>query len=432
MSLEGLIRIDDNGLIDTNNQEMLKNYRNNLMILTEKALREKKIDEFRIIREDNFFPYDGMWRVNSRDTYLEYARSNLAGAIREAFAYAAVETRRGFKAPFPVPPSMQEEKDAYEALDPSVGFVLEPVKFRSTKHFTVNTALEYTGSSNNVSMRRKFIIIDTLDNFCNSGYGYSINYDDAYLDITHENLPISKDAVYLINEDDYNEMMKDSEMRNQLSGKRVIRYRGDTAVAINMVLTSEGVLPLRVNGYDREYVPELEDIFRESMIKFAVDHDLEYAKGHGNIDRQGGHFSDLLDGDNEERIQYERELSEYIKEAFPELKDKHFFIYQDAKYVISIIGHERLWQAIQEFNSLQKNGYLERIRKYDMDHNVDSETHELFVETIKNIRAIYKNGYVPRSTEKLLCKFFHSRTVGEQKKAAMEINKLLMGYVNKP
>ena len=84
-----------------------------------------------------------------------------------------------------------EYEEARKKLPKELGYINNPVKFRSTKHFTVNTPLGYTGEYNQVESNRNFTIIDSLDNISRSGYAYSISYFDAYLDITHENLPIS-------------------------------------------------------------------------------------------------------------------------------------------------------------------------------------------------------------------------------------------------
>lgn len=427
----GIERIDDNGLIDTNNQKMIDAYRSNLRVLADEVLRSRKIDKFKIIREDNFFPYDSMWRVNSRDTYLEYAKSRIAFAIRSAVKEERIMKMKNIKIDkslgFSIPIRLtEEEKNIIDAsIDPLLGFVLEPVKFRSTKHFTINTPLEYTGSYNQVSSGRNFVVIDDIDNFCNSSYAYSVDYRDAYLDITHENLPISRNAIYLVSEEKYEELMNNPVMSGQLAGKRVIRYRGDLSTAINMVLAQEGVLPYHVGIRDMEYTPELDEIFVESMKNLAASIGVSYSQGHGNMFGKGGHFSDLLDKENNERCIFEREFTEYIKSAIPELKGVITNIYTEIDLAIRKVGYEPILKAIQDYNANHGKNMLKRIRTFDMTHTVDSQTHVLFVNTLKTIERLYQEDEVSVEMENLICAFFHSPSVEEKVAAADKINDLV-------
>ena len=47
------------------------------------------------------------------------------------------------------------------------------------------------------------------------------SYKDSYLDTTHERLPISQDAIVLINQDKYPELIKDDEVREQLKMRKM-------------------------------------------------------------------------------------------------------------------------------------------------------------------------------------------------------------------
>ena len=102
-----------------------------------------------------------------------------------------------------IPIPQENIDETLELIDKDTGSILLPVKFRSTKHFTVNTPLEVTGDYNTVSLDRTYTIIDNIDSFLSKGYGYSVAYHDAYLDVSHESLPVSLDAVVLIEESKY-------------------------------------------------------------------------------------------------------------------------------------------------------------------------------------------------------------------------------------
>ena len=97
--------------------------------------------------------------------------------------------------------SDEEIDQALLQVDKTYGSVLLPSKFRSTKHFTINTPLGATGKYNNVESNRDYIIIDDINTFLSSKYAYSVSYRDAYLDISHESLPISEKAIVLINDE---------------------------------------------------------------------------------------------------------------------------------------------------------------------------------------------------------------------------------------
>ena len=151
-------------------------------------------------------------------------------------------------------------------------------------------------------------MIDKPDAFCQSGYGYSADYGDCYLDVTHESLPISEHAIVMIHEDKYPEIMKDEEIREQLKNRRVVVYRGNEGMAINMVLSQEGILPFQESAAIMEYDESLHAIMDQSMQEFCREHHLDYKHNHGNLFGKGGHFTDMFDGESQERILFEREF----------------------------------------------------------------------------------------------------------------------------
>ena len=163
-----LYRILKNGI----DPMMIAKYKNNLRLLVESAKKKGRIDEFRLIREDNLFPYDNLWRINSEETYRELAPSTFAFELRMAKAKSFLK-RDNTDYGFEIPVDEERVKEETRKLDKNYGKIYEPVKYRSTKHFTVNTPLPYTGSYNQVESNRNFVVIDRIDNFVNSGYGYS-------------------------------------------------------------------------------------------------------------------------------------------------------------------------------------------------------------------------------------------------------------------
>ena len=190
-----------------------------------------------------------------------------------------------------------------------------PSYFRSTKHFTINTPLGVTGDYNSVKLGRKFIIIDTMDNFLNSGYAYSVGYRDAYLDVTHEPLKISDQAIVLIDSDKYDDIIKDESIASELESRRVIKFRGDEILAIDMVLSEMSILPSRIGMRYAFYDEEIHKILDSSIIELAEKNNLLLNKSHGgSLSPEGGHFSNYFDEKNHDRRKYFNDLAAFIRE----------------------------------------------------------------------------------------------------------------------
>ena len=419
-SSSSIVSLTQNGVLDTNDSLTVSKYKSNLKNLVSKVKQEKVMTDFRIIREDNIFPYDWKWRVNSKDTAREYARSNFAYQLRMLEA----EKKRGSLKndfPFEIPSKREDLLEEMGKLESTFGMIYEPVKYRSTKHFTVNTPLEYTRPYNQVDGDRLFTVIDTVDNFCNSGYGYSADYQDAYLDVTHEPLNISLDAIVLIREDRYSELNED--VKKQLQERRVVLYRGDEATAINMVLSEEGVLPYRPGGKYMEFDSELEDIMIHSMQKFCSHNHLDYAHNHGNFNGKGGHFSDLLDSYNQERKQFEKEFGQDMCSLLPEYKGLiNDTFYQYPERIMRVIGLDKVERTLASYNEWAKDAEKESRHAYDRERSrITPGIHELFLEVFSMIRDS-ENEFFPEIRDDILT-FFHSNIVEEQVSAAYRIRK---------
>ena len=418
-------------VLDTNDPATIQKYKDNLKVLSEQVKQDGFFSNFRLIREDNLFPYQWKWRVNSKDTYRTLARSNLCYCLR--MAEAKKRLKGDHYTPeftFEVPVRNKDLNEEASKLGPFYGRVYEPVRFRSTKHFTINTPLAYTGEYNQVESNRLFTVIDTPDAFCESGYGYSADYKDAYLDITHEELPISKDAIVLINEANYPKIIRNARITEQLQDRRVILYRGEEATAINMILTDEGVMPYRPGGRFYEYDPELDSIMIDGMKKFCEVNHLDYAQNHGNLFGKGGHFSDFLDSSNQERDDFESEFCRFLKDCLPEYKQlftDSFYQYPDQ--VIQAVGHEKILDAVGAYNGWAAMDEVASRTRYDLERGmITPDIHELFVQTIQMIREAFhdqKSFPIPYELRDDLLEFFQSSSFQEQVDAAKRIQEYL-------
>jgi hypothetical protein len=289
------------GVLDTNSRASEEILKHNLEVLVNQAKEAGKIDKFMLIREDDFFPHGWEWNVLSKNTNLEKEQTKLSYKLREQYALREAK-HDGY--------SGMDSGQTYESkarVDKNIGSIMLPSRFRSTKHFTVNTPLEVTGDYNMVSTDRDYIIIDNMNGFLNSGYGYSVAYHDAYLDVSHEGLPISEEAVVLINDKNYNRIIEDSNVAEELAQRKVVRYKGETYLAVNMILSEMGALPSRIGFKYANYDKEIKDILDKSMRDLASENGLFFNKSHAGKEE---HFSNYYDDKNTD---YQNEKREYIK-----------------------------------------------------------------------------------------------------------------------
>lgn len=417
INYDEIVNISDNDFIDATSDISIQKYKSNLKNLVESVKQKGYIDNFKSIREDDFFPYNYSWSLSCRYTGVEKSGSVFTYELRKAFINNQLNKKNNSLSNRFVLPSEYEE--ARKRLPKDLGFIYNPIKFRSTKHFTVNTPLGYTGEYNHVESNRNFTIIDNLDNISKSGYAYSISYFDAYLDITHENLPISKSAVILIDDSKYNDITKDPIIKEQLMNRRVIRYKGDQSLAINMVLTELGILPYRPGNRYYEYYKETKDILENSIKKYCDDNNIPYNLGHGNINGKGGHFSDNLDT--------KKNLSEFGDEYFVNHLRNKYPNYSDylqygmtnneylAKKIIELIGVDELLSTIEDYNNYINNVTYNNIMIFkNKKDSINSSTSKLFKDALNVIKMYYNNELDFDISEDIISTFFHSYSIEEQ------------------
>lgn len=437
--LEGELVSFSDEVLDTNSRDSIEKLKHNLEILIKQAKEKGKIDKFILIREDDFFPADWEWRVLSKNTNLELESNSLSFELRKAYALEQNGIKSyteigGMKVPnF----SYNRYSELLSKVDKTLGSVLLPSRFRSTKHFTVNTPLSITGNYNTVSTDRDYIIMDNIDNFLQSGYAYSVAYHDAYLDVSHESLPISQDAVVLINDEKYNKIMQDEKTASQLAQRRVVRFKGDELVAINMILTEMGALPSTIGTRYAEYDKELYDILDNSIKALAKEHNLFFDKSHaGDLKPTGGHFSNYYDDRNTDYEQAFKQFVSFLGEKFPENKDLFpeyiRFDENNSQKIVETLGTKALLEAIGEYNERASIKGKETLEEYKKDRqSITPEIHEKFVSTIGLINNFYKDGTnyenyeVKKQTEEAIRSFLQSGTVKEQLQAAESVWELL-------
>ena len=91
-----LEKITSDNIIDTNNTESLEKYKNNLELLIKETKEKGYIDKFALIRNDDFFPYNSEWIVNSENTngeeyWFVIQRTNLLKQRRKVYLVLYLE-----------------------------------------------------------------------------------------------------------------------------------------------------------------------------------------------------------------------------------------------------------------------------------------------------------------------------------------------------
>ena len=368
-------------------------------------------------------------RASCSSTVMEEYVLGLSIALRKAYALeqAGINNKmNGLE--IPIDPKTMAK--ALSSVDVKTGFVYEPSHFRSTKHFTINTPLGVTGSYNTVSANRNFTIIDSVDNFLSSGYGYSLAYYDAYLDVSHEALDISSDAVVLIEKSRFEKMKDDRNLMKMLSQRKLVIYEGDETIAINMLLAQMGALPSQIGSFYAEYDENLRQIIDSSIVDLAYRNNLLYNQSHAAyINPENGHFTSHFDDYNDDHIAFLKEFVTFMQTKFPEHKDLFSVSSVNdsdkASDIVNAIGTGALLEAIDEYNEKALHDFKQRKEAYVNDHdNINFEDHNAILQTVRLISETYmvnmefENPETKVVLEEAIRRFYQLPTVKEQLDAA--------------
>ncbi len=419
-------------VLNTSSLENIAIFKHNLATLIARTKAAGKVEKFMLIREDDYFPENWKWRASCSSTIMEEYVLGLSIALRKAYALekAGINNKmNGLE--IPVDPKTMAK--ALSSVDVKTGFVYMPPYFRSTKHFTINTPLEVTGSYNSVSTNRNFIIIDSVDNFLNSGYGYSVAYYDAYLDVSHEGLDISPEAVVLIEKSRFEKLKDNEELMRMLSQRKLVIYEGDETIAINMLLAQMGTLPSQVGNLYAEYDDNLKQIIDSSIMDLAYRNNLLYNQSHAAyINPENGHFSSHFDDYNNDHIAFLNEFVVFMQTKFPQHKDL-FTVSSvndssSAEVIVNSIGTEALLEAISEYNQKALQEFKQRKEAYIRNHDkISFESHNAILQTIHLISETYSIDMEFDSPEKKMVleetirRFYQLPTIEEQLEAAKVI-----------
>ena len=410
-------KIVESGILDTENPISIEKYKRNLAKLVEKAKRDQSVSKFFLIRNDDFFPEDYYWRVNSY-TNGEFRILTKVKKQERKSAVSFLEWLKGVG------------EDNISAMDESI-LLYYPAKFSPNKHFTINTALGLTGEYNFVNANRLYTIIDTIDNFLESGYGYSLAPWDAYLDVAHEPLKISKEAIVLIPIDKKEEIASNPRLVEELSKRKVVFFKGNRDLAINMLLTENGALTTRLMNDQHDL--EVSTIIESSIKELCYLNNLDYAVPHG----MGGHFTSYID-------QYETSDDDWLKSFVNYINEEtgtEVIDYNDVdRYKtesvrqtnwnkgIDEIGATRFEELLDSFNCMAKDTIEKKKATYLEDRKkVTPKISALFKDTFNMVKRRAEDlNFFTSSDElvKLIIGFFISPEVEQQVEYAKQIQAL--------
>ncbi|MBR1679602.1 MAG: hypothetical protein IJ704_03060 [Bacilli bacterium] len=410
--------------LDAASKEAKEYYIQRLGDLVSAAKEKGKVDSFYLIREDDFFPYEYMWMPTCEKTQIESTCTELSSELRDEIVHEKLNDHPlGFYIPVP----QEEYNKKLRELPIELGYLQAPAHFRSTKHFTVNTPLGYTHRYNNVESNRNFIILDSIQNFLDSPYHYSLAYHDAYLDVTHEFFPISEQAIVLMSEENYKSCLNDKDLQTALSKRNLIVFKGEESLAINMVLAGLGALPSRPGNPYMEYDEETQQILENSIQELAFHHHILYDQSHGNLNFKGGHFSDLYDGYHKGMLHFEEEVLDFLKQkytSYPNFFQYHTFreFIKSGAYhsLITKVGWKSIVQTFEEYNKLALYRFKNERQAYVQERqSITPEQHEVFVKTLEFIKEYYASSeYFDFKTQSylqsLMIPFFHSYDIESQ------------------
>lgn len=430
-----ILPLSNNNVIDTTSEEVIAKYKSNVRLLRNKYKELGNPGDLVIIRNDDLLPDDFMWHENSAATNGEFNNIALSNELRVAIAQERVGKKFESNTSFAIPGMYDEDKISEELKKlRGVGNIFAPVKFRTTKHFTINTPLGYTGNYNLVKADRKYTIIDDANGLIASPYTYSISGHDAYLDVTHESFNVSNNAIILISEDYFNEIKDDKELMAILSQRRLMVYKGNIDIAINMILSENGILPFRPGlGIPFDY--DMENIIETDLKQIASDHDYSYDIGHGNLFGKGGHFSDLIDTRYNLEFNYLQSFVDYLNLNANLSYEITLSMVNDpvlAKKLVKDIGTSRLLEIINAYNIYMIDLMKQRRAQYaSQKREITEEERELFSSTVRNIDNLFRQtkGFDDPLWE-YIYKFYTSIDISEQVAMASCVNEEIKNYGN--
>lgn len=427
-----IYELSNNEILDTSSKELLEKFKHNLKVLVKETKENKKVKKFVIVGSDIYFPYDYVWRVKSKNTVLDKQIVPLTSELKNKYAFQNLNADGNSL----LLANQNKMSTTLSNIDENKFKINSYVKFKSTKHFAINTLYKekYENEKN------KFTIIDDIDNFIKSGYAYSLSFSDSFIDVSHVGLEISNRAVILIEKDKYDNLIKDLKISNQLSQRKVIIYKGDELLALNMVLTELGVLPSRIDKEYYDYDEEINTILDENLRNLAEENNISCDMNQ--IDYMGlGHFSSYFDDMNNDYDESINNFVLFLQQKLPEYNDlitlSSIKDFNMSNKIIDKVGVNKLVSIIEEYNNLVQNYFNDNYLKYINDRNkIDENVNKVFKSTNNLIDLYYQTKEklpidLRKKIEENIIKYIQGNTLYDQILASQNLSKQFKLIFNK-
>lgn len=243
-------------IIDTTNPETLIEFEYKKRELMEEKLSKGKYDvnDIWMIRATDYLPEDHIMKPISQVPFIYNMNDVPYSALTDALN--DIENINIFT-----------EDEKYSERKKFV-YANSPLstQYRSTLHFTLNGLV--TSHSKGNFDNRKFIILDGLSKHLGIDDFRSIRSEDTFI---HGTVPISKDAIIMIDEDNYQTLLQENPW---LETYNVALYKGDQKIAVEIMLTQLGIVSEKIMTDSEEYSqtsPLLHKYFEEVTNIYGIE-----------------------------------------------------------------------------------------------------------------------------------------------------------------
>lgn len=219
-------------------------------------------------------------------------------------------------------------------------------QYRSTIHFALN-GLVSSHTKGNFD-NKNFIIIDKLSHHLGKDDIRSIRMEDTFI---NGEVPLSNDAIVLINEQKYKSLI---EQYPWISTYNIILYRGDEKMAVEMLLTSIGIVAEKIETHSAAY-SERTQLYNDFFDKVSKDYDIEqdkhcYSKEYREDDEKNLIIWEIYERDFYNKLfnyfNIDTNAIEYLTSLhISEAKQEELF-----KNIILKIGVDKYKQFVLEYN----------------------------------------------------------------------------------
>lgn len=362
-------------IIDTNDPKIIDELEDKKDRLNEKILEKGYYDasDVALVRTSNYLEEDHTLKPLSKIPFV-LKRNNVPynvmyNIIREKYNVNVFNQDENYN-------KFKEIVDAYSPYSS---------QYRSTIHFSLN-GLVASHSKGNFD-NRNFIIIDKLNKHLGNEDFKSIRMEDSFVS---GNFQISDDAIILIDENKYNDLINKYPCLNTYN---VVKFKGDEKLATEYVLVNMGIMPEKIKTHSSEYSERTslyEDYFISLEEKYGIGNDKHiYSEEYTNDDEKNiilwqiydnKFYNDLFNHFRLEQDNFKEILNNLLSYEINNYDKENIL-----KEVIQYIGLENYENFVIEYNK-------------NIIKNINNNNYPTNEEIIENNEIIFKDSYQNNKT----------------------------------